>query len=1595
MNRKETIEKLQAYNQTLSKLQCTMLEKKIINQINKGKGYFFDIFNEQSITDTSVEDFLKSQHYFKEILPEYNEKLCLYLRHIQNYTCNNQLIRMDVRSTNFSHYERKVFDAIESFYVFYGLQLSIKDLIYGQYRQFPLYINFACIITAELLQNNPEAIQYCQDVLTSANNTAILTRDVIMAIEQSDNQELQSLLTNLFLAAKHQEGLRQSIIETVDEGSLSYFIQILDVIKDNQLLRFSSVQRGIMTWIGIGYETVEQKQVEFIFEHLYDYIHHEKHCQQALLHQNPLCIYLALYCIGVKSLEDASNQAILLLNRQERHIVACALLYLKQTKHFDILENKGFLEIYQDDEWITALYISECLYTDFTKLRLDKDTNQYFFDHFISCISHQKNQQTTYTSKGFEWFSIVLYKRAIVEKLFELIQKDPTVDKFKDMLPYLATYMNTNDLKRFMRKYFPQLPEETQKEYLIKNIISGNKELSQYLTDLALSFSSQDILKLEGRLSTKKDYARANIVKILAKQSREQILESHQRLLRSSVKTIQQSAMELERLVPQLFQQDHQQKWKGKEEGYGLYQPYQKYPYHYQSQLKYERKGLLKKREVLDLSFINQWDHSQILDYFKLWDQRIQEHAHEEYHKYGSDYQIGNEFFALNYRERSLDALPLADTWRQYFQQDHLSINVVFQLAFLIQTVDISCKQIFDNDVPLVSLTHKDIETLTYFRHMSTLFNYYFYERENEKTQLIAFQLLEIINKHIRYTYYKKREEYSGKTVYIAISSFPFFSFLINCLHLEEVDDKSFCELFPIVYESYIHFNIELPQNVEYKLKISPLVLARAVVLNILPDTALFEGLLDTHAAENQNRYYYSSYSDHMLMEAYRDAYYHGRGIMGKPELALPENNQDVYQCLRQTLDQISDQFLMIEKHRLNEETVVTKYIDSLRVIRGLKYLILALHVLDQQNMKRPSYDLDRSSIFIRVMMHCYPLEMDNYEMLEKEGFSEKRLVETAMIAPQWMDMIAQVLKWDGFKEACFYFIAHMKEYNADIKKSEIVTYTDIDPLDLSDGAFDMAWCQNIYQRLGEKRMKLISQSAKFLCENAFHVRARKYADACLEKISKDVFQQQVIEKRNKDALNAYCICPIQDDQDLMERYIFLQQFLKQSKKFGAQRQASEKRCYEIALMNLARNSRFQTVTRLSWMMESEMIENNRQYLIPQHIDDMDVCLQIDSQGKNTICVKRNGKTLKSIPSKYNKNPAIEEIKRVHKLWNEQYRRSRNMLEQAMEERTCFSKEEILTIAKNPIVSPMLEKLVLYSHNHFGFYNQGQLQTLHETIDFDDEIKIAHPYDLYKHHIWHDFQSYIFEKQIVQPFKQVFRELYTKLEDELMESQSKRYTGYQIQAKKVAGILKNRKWNISYENGLERVCHHDNLIVNLYAQADWFSPSEIEAPSIDYVTFTSRKDNQPVKIQDIDDVLYSEIMRDLDMAVSVAYVGGVEPITSTSTVELRKTMIQLTCQLMHLDNVEIGDRFVNIHGQYNDYTIHLGSGNIHQKGGSTIHVIHVYSKKRGKVYLPFLDEDPMSAQILTKVIMFAKDTQIKDPSILKQIQTKSSSYSFE
>lgn len=1580
--------RLKAYNRTITRLTCSELEKVYINYIEECN-YFYRVNIVYPIQDKDMETFIRRNKGFKGLLKEHAEALCTYLRHIYAYTCNTGTIRMDIRSSKLVHYEQRILQAIGCFYVFYGAGLHIKDAIYGEYRQLMYNQDISSVIAVQLLLKKQEAIQYCTDVLLSENNTAVLTRDVIVAIEKSENEMLQNMLTKVLLAASLQEGLRQSILETADEYQLSYFLTLLNVIAEHNLLRFSSVKRSVLTWIGIGYELVEDKEISIIFDHIYRFYYNKMARIQAYQSENPLLVYIALYCLGAQSIDGAIQDAVSLLHSERRTTIASALIYLKMSRQFDVCAYQHLLSDYHNDDWIMALYISECCHQTFNNI--SEINAQYLFDQIEQQASALKATQT-YTSKGFAWFQITISKTMVTKCLFQLLCKWPNPTAIQRLLPYIASGLYQKDLEVYMNIYFPQLDEQVKKGFLVKEIISTNTTLQPLVEKeyCKRHLSDDDMIQLEERLKSKNEKARASIVRILSQQGENQISESFKRLFASSVKTMKEAALELQRNAPHVFHNEVQSiSILGKDVGFGLYIPSNSFKFQTPQCLTIEKKGLLRK-EHANVDDIFLWNKVQVIRYLKKWSDRICAHEQDEYYN-GYEYrQIkGGYFYPLDYKTFTLDALPLANIWRMYLKEDKLPDDQLFELRFLLEAChdEIALEKTLQIPNALFTIRYIELNTLPYFDVIERILTYYYYEREQQNHVVPkVLRLWELIVHYSKPGYYLYTNYNNTKEKH-SICTMRSMTLLLNQIPLQTCDDEAFKKYFPIYYQGYGKFNLQSEEDVYYKFNIPPLILSRAVILGCIYESDMIEQIMNTHCPKLVE--VWGNRSESQLFSAYRDAYFEGRGVYGKPQLNEEDYHGnvslDVIRYLRSILDIIANQMIQMESTRLNEISSVTPYMRELYVVRGMKHMIQAMLILDHENIKRIDTGDDRISIFTNIIRRSYPTNEDHAEILQLKNFASSRLVEVAMLAPQWIDMINDVLQWDGFKDACYYFIAHMKTYDIQQKKAEIVYYTDLEPEELNDGAFDMKWCKRIYEHLGETRFKMIYQSSKFLCENAFHTRARKYADACLSKTKKETFYSQAKEKRNKDALNAYCICPIEHDQDILERYLYVQQFMKEAKKFGAQRQASEKRAAEIALLNLARNSRFETITRLSWMMEREMITQNLRYLEKQNMDGIYIWIAIDDQGRNNICIEKNKKRLKNIPTALKKHPYCMEIKEMHHRWNEQYRRSRNMLEEAMEERTLFQIEELYAIMENPIVAPMLQLLVLEHDGCFGFYEHGKLKGLQETCEFHHPVRIAHAYDLFEHQQWQDYQAYLFKQHIVQPFKQIFRELYVKLEDEYDQHQTRRYSGYQIQPKKAAAVLKGRKWNVSYENGLERFYHKENLSVHLYAEADWFSPSDIEAPSIEYVSFYSIKEHKPVPIKEINAITFSEIMRDLDLAVSTCYIGGVDPTTSFSTMELRRTIVQYTCRLMKLENVSVEEHFVNIKGSLNDYSVHLGSGTVHQTHGGAIHMIAVQSGQRGKLYVPFLDEDPKMVEIISKVILLAQDTSLKDPTILHQI----------
>ncbi len=277
---------------------------------------------------------------------------------------------------------------------------------------------------------------------------------------------------------------------------------------------------------------------------------------------------------------------------------------------------------------------------------------------------------------------------------------------------------------------------------------------------------------------------------------------------------------------------------------------------------------------------------------------------------------------------------------------------------------------------------------------------------------------------------------------------------------------------------------------------------------------------------------------------------------------------------------------------------------------------------------------------------------------------------------------------------------------------------------------------------------------------------------------------------------------------------------------------------------------------------------------------------------------------------------------------------------------------------------------------------QGKLTTVRP----EEPLLIAHPFDFYREGHWSEYQKLLFEKQLRQPFKQVFRELYVKLPEELEKGESMLFSGNQIQPQKTVGALRGRRWVADYDDGLQKVYYKENIVARIYAMADWFSPGDIEAPTLEWVVFLDRKTGKTMKIREIPDIIYSEVMRDVDLAVSVAHAGGVDPEASHSTVEMRRAIVECNLALFGVKNVKVDGNFAVIKGKLGEYTVHLGSGVVHQMGNAMLHVVPVHSQHRGRIFLPFVDEDPKTAEIMSKILLFAEDTKIKDPGILGQIR---------
>ena len=644
--------------------------------------------------------------------------------------------------------------------------------------------------------------------------------------------------------------------------------------------------------------------------------------------------------------------------------------------------------------------------------------------------------------------------------------------------------------------------------------------------------------------------------------------------------------------------------------------------------------------------------------------------------------------------------------------------------------------------------------------------------------------------------------------------------------------------------------------------------------------------------------------------------------------------------------------------------------------------------------------------------------------------FPEARLFELSFIAPQWVKFVEHFLGWAGYGEALYWFLAHMRVWGAtdlaavgagveedDTESTEsddeddeddatesapkltawerlILERTPLSEDERQAGAIDVAWFRRTYQQLGAKRWQTLADTAKFAANAAQARRAKLIADVLLGKASRKELLDGVKKKRLKDSVRLLGLLPLADGTkraaDLAERFQALQDYRRYAGQLSSMSKPDALRAAEIGLQNLAGTAGYADPLRLEWAMGAEEVKDLAAGPVAITKDGVTVTLALDEAAQPQLKVQRGDRELKSIPPPLKKDKKLAALIERGTDLRRQAAQMRRSLETAMCRGDTFTGAELTQLCGHSLLAPLLERLILTGDGVLG-YPDRQGRALRDyrgkrtPVKPGDQLRIAHPHDLFQTGAWDQWQHECFRAERLQPFKQVFRELYVVTRQEQRDGNvSRRYAGQQVQEKQAYALWGQRGW--STRDGVFKTFHELGLTVEVSFNYGATTPLEVEGRTIEGVSFSRRDEWQPMKLTEVPARLFSEVMRDLDLVVSVAHAGGVDPEASASTVEMRARLLRETCTLLRLTNVALKNTHAVIDGALAHYSVHLGSGTVHRLPGGALCVVPVPAQHRGRLFLPFADDDPKTAEVLAKVLLLARDQDIQDPTVLEQIR---------
>jgi hypothetical protein len=398
-----------------------------------------------------------------------------------------------------------------------------------------------------------------------------------------------------------------------------------------------------------------------------------------------------------------------------------------------------------------------------------------------------------------------------------------------------------------------------------------------------------------------------------------------------------------------------------------------------------------------------------------------------------------------------------------------------------------------------------------------------------------------------------------------------------------------------------------------------------------------------------------------------------------------------------------------------------------------------------------------------------------------------------------------------------------------------------------------------------------------------------------------------------------------------------------------------------------------------------------------------------------------SGKALKTVPS-YVKEHHAEEwkgLQRGVKDMEKMLSAHRTRMERLLLSQRAIPIETLRACyLDHPLLADMSRRLIWQFDGGLGLWQDGHFIDSGEReigIPARETARLWHPVSSDAHTIFH-WRCWLEDHGIRQPFKQAHREVYliTEVERET-STYSNRFAAHILRQAPFAALAAQRGWEFRVMGQWDS--HNTPTLelpqFGLRVEYDVDFPENEEEVTGHHVYLLIRTgavrfldgNHRPQKLESIPPVVFSDVMRDIDLFTGVTSIGN-DPAWGqgrpapfqeywsafsfgelTEMAKNRASILErILPRLAIRDHCRLDGRFLAVRGDLASYRIHLGSGNVFMEPGSRYLCIVEGAATKSKprnLALPFEDDHKLS-QILSKAFLLADDRNIKDQSILRQ-----------